>query len=81
MQQKKPGPKKMKQKKASNPKKDDQTGNKDNVPTQEEQGGGDTKTQGTSMKKTSQDVGPPKRLVIQIGGFHKKDKAHNDILE
>jgi hypothetical protein len=30
---------------------------------------------------TSQDIGPPKRLIIQIGGSCKKAKAHKDISE
>jgi hypothetical protein len=81
MQQTKPGPKTTQQKKGSAPKKDGKIGKKDNVPTQEEQGGGDTTTQGTPMKTTSQDAGPPKRSIIHIGGSHKKAKAHKDIPE
>jgi hypothetical protein len=67
-QQTKPGPKTVKQKKGSSPKKDEHIGKKDNFPMQEEQGGGDTTTQGTTKKTTSQDVGPPKKLIIHIGG-------------
>jgi NACalpha-BTF3-like transcription factor len=48
---------------------------------QEEQGGEDTMTQETPMMTTPQDTGPPKILIIQIGGPHKKTKAHKDIPE
>jgi hypothetical protein len=55
------------------------SGNKDNVPTQEEQGGGDTTKQGTPMKQLHKMQGHPNRSIIHIGGPHKKAKAHKDI--
>jgi hypothetical protein len=47
---------------------------------QEEQEGGDTTEQETPTMIVPTDAGPPKRSIIQIGGSHKKSKAHKDIL-
>jgi hypothetical protein len=80
-QQGKPSQKTMQQKKGSTPKKDAQTGKKDNAPAQEEQGRGDTTTQETPSATTPQETGPPKRPIIHTGGPCKKAKAHKQIPE
>jgi hypothetical protein len=56
-------------------------GKKDIALTQGEQGVGDTMAQETPSKTTRQEIGPPKRPIIHIGGSRKKAKAHKKLLD
>jgi len=48
---------------------------------QEEQERGDIEEKETPMMIVPTDAGPPKILIIQIGGAHKKSKVHREIPE